>query len=203
MLKARYFPRATFFQADVGDRPSLTWRNILQVRSCLLPRIRRRIGNGILTSIWADHWLPSPSSGTIITRRPEHSTFPERVSDMIDWASWSLNYELVASTFWPVDVHQILQVPFGAPSTEDRLVWDFSKLGNFTVRSCYHNLISGKLCAEPLTTSLPATESSIWNWIWILKVPPKVRTFLWRGCKEILPTQSCSHASTCRDESVL
>lgn len=69
----------------------------------------KRIGNGILTSIWADHWLPSPSTEMIITRRPAHSSFSERVSDLIDWTYWIWNCDLIASTFWPVDVHQILK----------------------------------------------------------------------------------------------
>lgn len=30
VLKARHFPRASFFQADIGERPSFTWRSILQ-----------------------------------------------------------------------------------------------------------------------------------------------------------------------------
>lgn len=28
------------------------------------------------------------------------------------------------------------------------------------------------------------------DWIWDLKVPPKVRTFLWRACHEIIPTRA-------------
>lgn len=68
-------------------------------------------------------------------------------------------------------------------------MWAFSKSGNFTVRSCYHNLVVGKLTMETSTTSLAGSASPLWDWIWELKVPPKVRTFIWRACHEILPTR--------------
>lgn len=32
ILKARYFPNSSFFVADLGDRPSQTWRSILLAR---------------------------------------------------------------------------------------------------------------------------------------------------------------------------
>lgn len=120
LLKARYFPRANYFTAEVGERPSMTWRSIVQARECLIPGLRRRIGNGTATSIWGDQWLPGPASGRIITRRSVHASFPDTVTDLIDWSSWCWNYELISHTFWPVDVQSILQVPFGAPDTEDR-----------------------------------------------------------------------------------
>lgn len=46
ILKARYFPGGTFFNADVGECPSVTWRSIVTVRSCLMDGVRIRIGNG-------------------------------------------------------------------------------------------------------------------------------------------------------------
>lgn len=116
-------------------------------------------------------------------------TFPNTVSDLIDWSNWSWKYDLISQVFWQVDVHHILQVPFGAPEVEDRIVWAYSKSGNFTVRSCYHNLISGKLRVKVASTSIPGTILAHWDWIWGLRVPPKVRTFLWRACHEILPTR--------------
>lgn len=51
VLKAKYFPRTSFLLADLGDRPSLTWRSILLARPSLEAGLRRRIGNGANTPI--------------------------------------------------------------------------------------------------------------------------------------------------------
>lgn len=73
---------------------------------------------------------------------------------------------------------------------EDRSYWAFSKTGNFKVRSCYHHLLEhkgGDADGVPSSTSSP---SLLLNWIWDLKVPLKIRMFLWRSCHEIIPTKA-------------
>lgn len=77
-----------------------------------------RIGNGLDTSIWVDNWLLDPASGKVITVRQSHTVFPDKVADLIDWGTHNWNYD----TFWPVEVHQILQVPIGSPDTQDRMI---------------------------------------------------------------------------------
>lgn len=52
ILLARYFPHGSFFTADVGERPSLTWRSRLAARSGFSSGLRKQIGNGLDTSIW-------------------------------------------------------------------------------------------------------------------------------------------------------
>lgn len=131
VLKARYFPREFFFTAELGDRPSMTWRSIVGARGALQQGLSRIIGNGATTAFWGDRWLPH---GRIITRRPPHSNFPNLVADLIDWDAGGWEFDLISNVFWPVDVHNILQVPIGAPEIEDRLVWIYSKLGVFTFR---------------------------------------------------------------------
>lgn len=84
ILKAKYLPRERFFTAEIADRPSTTWRAILGARAYLTQVLRRRIGNGLSTSIWGDYWFPSPSMGSIITWRPPESIFPDQVADLID-----------------------------------------------------------------------------------------------------------------------
>lgn len=121
ILKARYYPRGTYFTADVGERPSHTWRGILAARNGLSQGLRKRIGNGLDTAIWGDFWLPPRSSSRIMTRRPPDCVFPDKVSDLIDWSTWSWDFELISNTFWEVDVHNILQLSFGSPTTEDKL----------------------------------------------------------------------------------
>lgn len=115
--------------------------------------------------------------------------FSDRVADLIDCDTHSWNYELLSSTFWSVDVHHILKVPIGCPDTTYRLVWAFLKSGSFTVRSSYHNLLDGQSQAEEGSTTHHGASSLQWDWIWSLKVPPKVRTFLWRTCHGILLTR--------------
>lgn len=186
ILKARYYPRETFFTAAVGDRPSTTWRGILTVRGCLSRGLHRHIGNGLDTAIWGDSWLSSAPKGRVLTTRSPQLIFPDRVADLIDWETYSWNYDLISSTFWPVDVHQILRVPFGSPATAEKLVWAFSKTGMFTVRSCYHSILEERQLEAEGGGSLDGDSHFRWEWIWSLKVPPKIRTFLWRACLDIL-----------------
>lgn len=93
ILKARYFPNASFFCAEVGDRPSLTWRRILSARKHLEAGLRKRIGNGSTTSIWGDAWLSSEGTGRIITVRSPSSLFLNTVSNLIDWENgyWAVD----------------------------------------------------------------------------------------------------------------
>lgn len=55
ILKARYYPRRSFFTADIGEHPSLTWRGVLAARNGLSQELHRRISNGLDTSIWGDY----------------------------------------------------------------------------------------------------------------------------------------------------
>lgn len=190
ILKARYYPRESFFTAEIGDRPSTTWRRILAVRSHLFKGLHTQVGNGLDTSIWGDSWSPAPSTGKVITTRPPHLALPDRVADLVDWNTYSWNYALISSTFWPVDVHCIFQVPLGSTDTAYLLVWAFSKTRIFTVRSCYHSILEDRSGEGEDGGSFEGVTEAQWEWIWSLKVPLKVRNFLWRACHDIIPTRA-------------
>lgn len=51
-FEGEVFSLVSFFTADVGERPSLTWRGSLEPRGGLSQGLRKRIGNGLNTSIW-------------------------------------------------------------------------------------------------------------------------------------------------------
>lgn len=60
VMKATYYPRSDFMQAELGAHPSFTWRSIWGARKILESRIRWRIGDGNYVNIWNDTWLPYP-----------------------------------------------------------------------------------------------------------------------------------------------
>ena len=56
---------------------------------------------------------------------------------------------------------------------------------------------------EPSSSSVDKS-GSFWNGIWAAKVQPKIKLFIWRACKDILPTlanlfrRGVSHSYSCR-----
>lgn len=191
ILQAKYFPRTRFVLADLGERPSLTWRSILEARPFLELGLRRRVGNGLNTHIWGDAWLLSEGSGKVITRRPMDSSYPDLVGDLIDASSGAWNLELLHQTLWSCDIPRVLQVPLGTHESEDVSYWFFSNNGHFTVRSCYHRIMEIKSGADSSTSgSSNLLEDKEWRWLWGLQLPPKVRTFLWRACNDIIPVRA-------------
>jgi hypothetical protein len=73
-----------------------------------------------------------------------------------------------------------------------RILWRgiLIKKGVFSVKSAYHlgiSLKETKLCKDDSGSS--ADRPPLWNNIWNLKLPGKVRIFLWRLCHNSLPTK--------------
>ncbi|XP_012847034.1 PREDICTED: uncharacterized protein LOC105967016 [Erythranthe guttata] len=194
ILKARYFSNGEVLTAELGSRPSATWRSLVKARSHLLKGLRKRIGDGSSTSIWADPWLGDDGNFKVITRRPLHSCFPDRVEDLIDQTSKSWDISIINEQFWPVDRERILAIPIGSSYASDKWIWHYTKDGKFTVKSCYqlalvtsHNYHANRGLANESSSGL---SSRRWRNIWHLALPPKIRMFLWRACSDILPTQA-------------
>ncbi|XP_035545040.1 uncharacterized protein LOC118348156 [Juglans regia] len=69
---------------------------------------------------------------------------------------------------------------------EDKLVWQFTTNGIYTVKSRYH--LSKELeCDLEGETSVKAKEKQAWKTIWKLRVTAATKMFLWRACNEALP----------------
>ena len=67
VLKAKYFVKSSFLEAQVGKRPSYIWRSLMAAIPVLRNGIRWCVGDGKSIKIWNDAWLPSTGTGRIIS----------------------------------------------------------------------------------------------------------------------------------------
>lgn len=58
VLKARYFPKSGFLEANRGVNPSFTWWSVWGAKSLLMEGRKWRVGMGNNISVWSDCWLP-------------------------------------------------------------------------------------------------------------------------------------------------
>ena len=75
----------------------------------------------------------------------------------------------------------------------DKLIWEETNNGLFIVKSAYKVAIN-ILVASPLGSLDSSSDESnmrcFWKRVWKLDVPLKVRHFVWRACRDILPTKT-------------
>ncbi|KAM6600724.1 uncharacterized protein LOC133034004 [Cannabis sativa] len=69
----------------------------------------------------------------------------------------------------------ILGIPLSSNVSIDTWSWEGERTGEFSVKSAYSMLQQQKRAEEM------AANSDIWRQLWQLKVPPKVKNFLWRA----------------------
>ena len=63
----------------------------------------------------------------------------------------------------------------------------------FSVRTAYHMIMeNGRERSGPSQSNSKVLEG-IWKKVWKVSSAPKVRSFLWRVCKEILPCEANLH----------
>ena len=71
---------------------------------------------------------------------------------------------------------------------EDILIWPLTAYGDYSVRSAYRMLVDNENQSLP-SSFAPNGDGSVWKKIWKVRVPHKIRHFLWRAAKDSLPTK--------------
>ncbi|KAL6520131.1 hypothetical protein OROHE_017274 [Orobanche hederae] len=114
------------------------------------------------------------------------------VRDLFDTDSRSWNRELIESLFWDQDSDPILKIPLPHFPSQDTIIWHFSPNGSYTVKNGYRffNSINKPCLNRNLAGPSGVNPSPSWNFLWSLKIPSKIKIFLWRLLKNSLPTRS-------------
>lgn len=196
VIKAVYFPNTEFLNAEVGTSPSKVWRSIIEGRDVLNQGLVRRIGTGEMTNIWSTNWLPRDDM--LRPARCHLANSPQLVSELIDETSATWNRQKLEEFFTPMDREVIENIPICMRHQEDFWAWHYEKKGTFSVRSAYRMLAMSRERATSYWDSTAGRSDTRavekeWNDIWRVKVPSKIRVFLWRLAKHTLPSGDRHH----------
>lgn len=150
------------------------------------------IGNGESVNIWQDRWIPTLESFKVVSPRTLVLD-SEKVSCLIDKELKTWDSNKVKSYFLPCKAEVILSIPISPRLPLDSLIWAWTPTGHFSVKSTYKVaqkwLKEGKASAESGGHSNNTRLRTMWKEIWKLNCPNKIKHFMWRSCKNILPTK--------------
>ena len=145
--------------------------------------------DGRRVRFWVDRWLSSLPSGCPTSSGVVPVTRDTRVASFLnlDTCSWDLD---PLSHFLPEgELNAINGTHIGGSFSEDRLIWEATKNGHYTVKSGYFWAHARATPPLPrLPTSPSAVPTRIWKLVWSLNAPAKIRHFMWRSLHCALPT---------------
>jgi hypothetical protein len=148
------------------------------------------VGNGENIKIWNDPWIPSSPDKRIIS--PRGGAVYSKVSELIDPATGQWDAVLLHDLFGAVDVQRILQIPLHRQGFDDFIAWSATTHGRYTVRSGYYLQWQHQFGASANQLALPGSSATnpVWKIIWQMKIPSKVKIFMWHSLHGILPLKS-------------
>lgn len=98
IIKAKYYPHGDLLRASMGSRPSYAWPSLMEGRELLKEGLMWRIGNGRLTGIWTDKWIPKAS--TFMIQTPcRNLPIDAKVGELINENPIRWNTDLIRETF--------------------------------------------------------------------------------------------------------
>ncbi|KAJ9554109.1 hypothetical protein OSB04_018154 [Centaurea solstitialis] len=183
ILKAKYYPKKEFLEAQLGHSPSYIWRSIWHSQLALQKGIRWKVGNGRSINIWKDPWLRDDEIFTVESPLVlEHANMT--VGDLVNPLSQEWNRELLARLFSSRDCNRILNLSPPNESHPDKIIWHWTEDGIYSVKSCY------RLITEKIAPLSHLFISGDWKRIWKANIPNKVKFFIWRAIREVIPTRN-------------
>ncbi|XP_019172465.1 PREDICTED: uncharacterized protein LOC109167831 [Ipomoea nil] len=177
IYKARYYPKNSLFEAEMGNNPNFCWRSIMVAKSLICSGVRRRIGNGETTLIWAHPWIHNDQEPMVQTEMPMQLAEAKFVG-LIDQDTGTWDHSILTDLFQPTDVENIKKIHV-SQEYEDSWYWHGDPKGIYSVKNGYRRIIGNYEHSDEAFDK--------WLTLWSLKIPPKWKTFLWRAISDILP----------------
>ena len=166
--------------------PALSWKSILWSRDLIEKGSIWRISSGKSVWIYKDAWLPSPEGR--INSPVSHLALDSTVDSLINSATGWWNINLIDLCFYPFEAKLIKSLPLCSTPQPDTLVWRSEKLGSYSVKSGY-KLLYELHTLDKNNPQVSESQKGFWKSIWKLKVPGKIKHFLWKACTNSLPTK--------------
>ena len=98
------------------------------------------------------------------------------------------NDQLVEALLLPFEAQRIKIIPVLVTDQEDNVTWSRCRSSAYSVKTGYQLLCESEMKAAPSSSNTDEVKR-FWKSIWLLKVPNKVKVFLWRACSNALPTK--------------
>ena len=136
-----------------------------------------------------DKWIPNHPDNKILFP-VEYDEWEWRVSDLIDWSVHQWDRERIYMLFNQFDAEVILRIPLSRRQVQDKLVWKYCRNGKYAIKSGYHvaRMLDGDTNGRE-ESSRQKVDHWVWNQLWQICVPSKIKVFGWRACLNILPSK--------------
>lgn len=170
----------SILDAELGKHPSYLWKSLLWGRELICKGLRYRIGNGKDTYMFKDPWIPKE-----FTFKPiciDRDMFETKVADYIS-PSGGWDIEKLNTAVINFDINTIRGIPINT-NLNDKLICHFDKTGKYTVKSGYKLYMKIKING---VSSSSSPLNRVWNNLWKLKIPAKIKHFCWRALKDSIP----------------
>ena len=134
--------------------------------------------------------MPSSPNRKVITVKGQR--LPQNVDDLIDPFTGQWDEALIRDNFIWVDVERILKIPLSPNMTEDFVAWQYTKSFSFSVRSAYYVEWEHQFGAQTRWGDGQGAihANPVWDILWKLQIPSKVKIFAWRALHGIVPGMS-------------
>nr|POE54058.1 putative ribonuclease h protein [Quercus suber] len=110
------------------------------------------------------------------------------VSDLIDLVYKVWKEDAIDRTFFAFEATTIKNMPFCRSIQDDVLLWPFNLDGVYTVKFGCRFLYEEQCRKQPGSSKVEVLKL-LWNRIWGLHVPNKIKHLAWKACKNALPTK--------------
>ncbi|KAH9741755.1 putative reverse transcriptase/RNA-dependent DNA polymerase [Citrus sinensis] len=132
--------------------------------------------------VYRSNWLLRPTTFRPIS--PRTLAADTKVAELISpKGEWKRDW--IQQHFIKEDAEIISRIPLPRHTAMDELCWHYDKLGKYSVKSGYQLALKEKFPSAPSSSNL---EPRQWNAIWKLDLPEKIKIFMWRAVKNLLPT---------------
>ena len=188
-LKAKYFPRCNFLDAQDVPNSSYVWKSILAAQPILKHGCHWRVGNGSAIRVLKDKWIPNHPTNRVL-HPPLEEEWEWRVNELIDWTCKAWGRQLIARSFHREDAEAIMRIPLSHGHSVDALFWLYSKNGEYSVKSGYQTARQIRSVEEGCgECSMVRSDGAMWRLLWKLHIPTKIKVFAWCALHDILPTR--------------
>lgn len=165
---------------------SWAWGSILEGRDLLLTHSLWQVGDGTNIRISKDRWLDTTSPLTSQIINDQNAT----VSTILNQHRRTWDIRKIFNSFPRNQAAKIVDTTLLPEGEKDRLIWPFTKNGSYEVKSGYHgeknrrNNLDCNACS-----SSSSVDSNFWKQIWNAKISPKIKTFIWKACRNAISTK--------------